>query len=413
MKILWFCTDPVVYDKSSRSYRIGGGWVTTLLSALKSRRPDWIFGICCEGKGHWGEETAQYYRYPVSQNQSFLMKAIKRFDPRIEDKVLIPFALKAIQDFKPDVIQIFGTETTWGLIVKYTSIPVIIHFQGALTPIYNANYPPGISRGSYIFSNPFDFSAILKKIYFAKVFRARAERETEILSNCKNYFGRTAWDKAVISCGNPQAAYFTCWEMLRPAFSIEQTGWHPHKREKKRIVSVISTPIYKGQDLILKTAALLKRRQVDFVWEVWGISEMSFFEKRLRLQTATLNVNLRGVEKSPEKLRDILLDADCYVHPSYIENSPNSLCEAQILGVPSIATNVGGVSSVIEHMKTGILVPANDPWMLADRIMQLNNTPVLAAELGAAGRSAALQRHNPDIIVEKVAEAYQNLAGQT
>jgi len=44
------------------------------------------------------------------------------------------------------------------------------------------------------------------------------------------------------------------------------------------------------------------------------------------------------------------------VHPSYIDNSPNSICEAQILGLPVVATNVGGVESLIENGKTGLLI---------------------------------------------------------
>ena len=49
-----------------------------------------------------------------------------------------------------------------------------------------------------------------------------------------------------------------------------------------------------------------------------------------------------------------------FFHPSYIENSPNSVCEAQILGLPVIACNVGGLSTIISHNHSGILIPSND-----------------------------------------------------
>lgn len=41
--------------------------------------------------------------------------------------------------------------------------------------------------------------------------------------------------------------------------------------------------------------------------------------------------------------------------PSHIENSPNNLCEAMILGMPCIATDAGGTSTLLSNMKDGLL----------------------------------------------------------
>ena len=59
-----------------------------------------------------------------------------------------------------------------------------------------------------------------------------------------------------------------------------------------------------------------------------------------------------------------LLKCNIFICPSSIENSPNSLAEAQILGVPSIASFVGGIPDMIEDKKTGLLYRFEEIEML-------------------------------------------------
>ena len=65
------------------------------------------------------------------------------------------------------------------------------------------------------------------------------------------------------------------------------------------------------------------------------------------------------------KMRQRYLDAHVFVSPSLIENSPNSLGEAMILGVPSISSYVGGVPDMIKDKKEGFLYQHDAPYMLA------------------------------------------------
>ena len=95
-------------------------------------------------------------------------------------------------------------------------------------------------------------------------------------------------------------------------------------------------------------------------------------EKKLKTTFEENNVSFLGFTK-PDDLTKILCESTMYVHTAYIENSPNSVCEAQCLGVPIISTNVGGISSLVEDGKQGILVPANDPWQMANSIIELSN----------------------------------------
>ena len=60
---------------------------------------------------------------------------------------------------------------------------------------------------------------------------------------------------------NLDASYTECWEMLRNEFYQNAGTWKPHRSQTIRLISTISTPIYKGVDLILKA---LSQQMVDF-----------------------------------------------------------------------------------------------------------------------------------------------------
>lgn len=92
-----------------------------------------------------------------------------------------------------------------------------------------------------------------------------------------------------------------------------------------------------------------------------------------------------------------------------IDNSPNSLCEAQILGCACVATNVGGVSSLIMEGVTGYLVPANDPYQMAFVLNELPSNSEKNLLIGTAAREVALKRHDKKDIVDRVFEIYNEV----
>ena len=93
-------------------------------------------------------------------------------------------------------------------------------------------------------------------------------------------------------------------------------------------------------------------------------------ERKEKLRFTDNNVDILGFT-GPDELQRLLLSSDIYVHTAYIDNSPNSVCEAQYLGLPIISTNVGGISSLVIDGKEGKLVPANSCYNMAYEIMAL------------------------------------------
>jgi len=89
---------------------------------------------------------------------------------------------------------------------------------------------------------------------------------------------------------------------------------------------------------------------------------------------------------SQELVADVLAQADVFVHPSYSEGQPSAVAEASAIGLPVVATDVGGTRELVEDGVTGYLVPPRDVGVLADRILDLLTDTSKAANMGRAGR---------------------------
>ena len=386
MRILWFSITPSMFNPRSNGHN-GGGWIASLERIV--RQIDEIeLGVAFD----FADNGFSYKRdgvvyYPISCGS-------------------LEAYLRIIDDFKPDIIQIFGSENAFGVLCGKTDVPVVIHIQGCLPPYHNALFPVGMGPIDFLTQRGLSWRYRFIGLRSEPAFRKNAEREIKTIQNCRYFMGRTEWDKGLIDLFNPSATYFHCEEALRPPFLEGSQIWQWHDG-KPMIVSVISRPWYKGCDLILKTAQLLRRfTDIDYGWHVYGIPEMRFFEHKYGIRADEVGVRVMGTA-TQQQLVEAITNARCYVHTSYIDNSPNSLCEAQILGAPVLSTHVGGISSLVQHGENGLLFPANDPYTLASLLKRVLGDRALAESLGAGARREAMRRHNPESIKNRLVEIYK------
>lgn len=406
MKVLWFSPTPSMYGQNTVHHN-GGGWVASLEQILRDT-PGVQLGVAFEHyeKCFKSIESGVSY-YPISESKQSFNKILRKFGVRNECTATLDQAKKIIGDFDPDIIHVFGSESCFGQLSRLTDVPVLIHMQGSLPAYANARFPPGYNKFDYIRAcrgNPFLLYRLLSN---DRTFLRRAYREVGILRNCHHFMGRTEWDRVITSTYNPTATYDYCAEALRAEFITEASDWEPKPTKEICLVSTLSGPLYKGVDLVLKTAKILHEelgRKVH--WKVFGVSSAVLQEAKVGVKANDLGVRFSGVV-SAEVVREALLSADAYIHPSYIDNSPNSLCEAQALGVPVVATDVGGVSSLIERDVTGYLVPANDPFMMSSRIVNLKDDDKIARLFSQKSKSIARRRHSADQIRQDLIGIYE------
>jgi glycosyltransferase involved in cell wall biosynthesis len=348
--------------------------------------------------------------YPVfnghDKNRSGRFTLLLHGDKKQEAELVETYR-RIVEDFRPDIIQVFGSEHSFGLVASQTKVPVILHVQGLMGPCFKSYLPPGSSWRQYILS-PFRPGLVLYKIYSREKWRRAVERERRILSGIRYYLGRTWWDRQQVSQIRPDAVFFEGGELMRRPF-YETVADPANLPAELTLVSTISEAPYKGFDLILRTGKILREEyRLDFKWTVFGNVEPRYFEIFTGISVAEAGITLGGVA-SAEQLAAEISHASLYVHPSYVENSPNSVCEAQLLGVPVVATSVGGVSSLIDDGRTGFLVRSGSAEEIAERIVAMYRNRELLRSVGRNARAEALKRHDREKIASSLLEVYRQL----
>ena len=394
MRVLWFPGNGAIYVADNK-YN-GGGWTGALAHELLAKHPEIELGMAIPWHSSIKDEKYGVTIYGIPTIKHAIINFQRKLNRQIE-------VMKSIvDDFHPDVIHIFGSEHTGGMVATITDVPVVLHLQGILNFLQGAWLPYNLSWEKYIMMQPIQFRE-------KKGLTRGCKTEIRILQSCRFLMGRTEMDRRVSTILSPDSIYFYCSEMLRPDIYSSTKIWSYHHRNKRVITSVISSPIYKGGDVILKAAKVLKEfLHFNFEWRVYGVKDMKVWERLSHIKACSVNVVICGVVNA-DGLVEAITDSDVFVHPSYIENSPNTVCEAQVLGIPVIANDVGGTSSLIKHQESGILLPPNNPYMTASYIAELCTNEAMAKRIGERGRTIALKRHHPNSIVNDVLNVYKEI----
>ena len=411
MRVLWLTFTPTVNPENQDSELSERGWITSLEDKIKK------FDNIQLGIGFF--QSAQcnnfvsdnIHYYPIQMKyQNTIGKIYQRLFSKLYDSN--PDRIKEIiDDFKPDVIHLFGTESGMVEVLDFSTVPVIVHLQGLVRPYLSAWFPKGMSQSSVYFNSSIPALLFLAGYPFEyKLFKKRAIREDKAIQKAKYFFGRTNWDKQYLDLLKPNYTYFHCEELLRTPFNNHQ--WRYLETRVFKVVSVINPQIYKGLEMVLETASILKSASINFEWHVVGVSHadelVTVTENASNLKFADFNVSFKGI-KSCEALIAELLSAALFVHPSHIENSPNSVCEAMLLGMPVIAGNVGGNDSIINHEENGILFKSYDAYDLAYTIKRATENPEAFVLLGKNARVKALRRHDSETVASTVVNSYRQV----
>lgn len=416
MRILWIAATAGNYQSphSCDGGYNGGGWISSMQNEL-AKRDDIKLGIafCRNGEPAKVEQNGVVY-YPIphhTKSKKDKIIDLWKINDVTRDEILWPYYEEKfrhiIEDFKPDVVHVFGSELYQDLAARVTGdIPTVLHIQGLFSLSLYIYLPPSVSKWQYYMSGK-GLKGKYHNYQYLAYWHRSVHREKAILKAVPHVIGRTDWDRQALAVLNPKAKYHYGGEILRDVFYEKKDRQMPKKRPV--ISTTISFPTYKGYDVILKVSNILKNEiGMDFEWNVYGNVQPDFMEKHTGLKHDNLNVNLKGVA-SAEQLRDALVNSTLYFHSSYIENSPNSVGEAQMVGVPVVVSRVGGTDSMVEHGKTGFLYPVTDPYMAAYYIKRLIDNKEENMAVGKKAREIALVRHDKKQIVKELLDVYEQI----
>ncbi|MBV5330058.1 MAG: glycosyltransferase family 4 protein, partial [Chlorobium sp.] len=112
---------------------------------------------------------------------------------------------------------------------------------------------------------------------------------------------------------------------------------------------------------------------------------------------------------SPSEIKNILEISACLVLLSFQETAPLIIGEAMAVGVPVVASNIGGIPYMIENSITGYVVPPNDIVQTADRLLDIYENKELARSMGEKAQQSAQARYHIDTITDKTLAVYEEI----
>ena len=415
LKILWLCNTliPELAEKLS----------------IKNTKPEsWITGIYNKIKK---EDINLVYLFPVEEgnleisiDKSVFVSYVQKNSVKFEKEQITAFE-KIINDKKPDVIHIFGTEFphTFAMIKaaenKGMLDKTIINIQG-LVSVYAKHFYASLDNKTV---RAYTFRDFVKRnnIHNQRLaFVKRGIYEEKALRLSRHVIGRTDWDKACVTRVNHDINYHFCNETLRKPFY--ENSWDIEKCEKHSIfVSQSNYPI-KGFHYMLEAMADIVKIYPDAHLYTTGNSPLNlnfnqkirqgyyskYLGKLIKKYNLENNVTFLGY-LDEDKMCERFLKSNVFVCCSSIENSPNSVGEAMILGVPVVTSDMCGVKNMLPHEKEGFVYQADAPYMLSYYIKKIFENRDIALKFSENAKQHAKETHNEDKNFKGLIKIYKEI----
>lgn len=416
MKVLWIVNllPRDICEKLNIKSENLGGWVESMAGELKNYDSIQLAIACkCDPKLSFREKANGIRYYSVPYASSIKLNELESICQSIVD------------DFRPDIIQIEGTEFLHAKamlnVAKASSIPALVSLQGILNGQYQ--YQCGqLQIDDMMLSRSFTsiYTAWILHLRKTRWYKKRMGPEADIIKNADHVMGRTTWDRAHAYKLNPNAKYYSCNRTLRPPFYEKQ--WDIHNIERHSIYIGNGYYALKGLHFVVMALPELIREYPDMKVYVAGVKpffegdKRPFYKKGYGLYLEKLIKDL-GVQDhiiftdslKAEEVAERLSKVHAYVLCSAVENSPNTLGEAMLIGTPCVAAYVGGVSDMASDGEDALFYRNDDPALLAWNLKRVFDDDSLALKLSQNGRKRALVTHDPKANAEQLIANYKDI----
>ncbi len=336
---------------------------------------------------------------------------------------------RVLEQQNPDLIHVFGTEMQHSLDMMRVVDPqrAMVQIQGLVSvcaPLFLEGLPYEFQKST----TAKERARKLQKygsVFFQQLNMMDAgKNEKETLFRAQHILGHTTWDYAHTQQMAPHAQYYCFSEILREEFYSGQWAYE-NTRPYSIFISQAATPI-KGAHMLFNVLPDIVRDFPDTHVYVGGFypSSRDFgnqsqqfdyysYLRKLLTQTNMIDyVTFLGVLSASE-MKYQYLASNVFVSCSIMENESNSLSEAKMLGVPSVASYVGGVTDRIHHGIDGFYYPFNEPQILRYYICQIFESPELACKLSVQARKNALLLNDYQKATTDILNIYRKIYSQS
>ncbi len=452
-RILWICNImlPAIGRELNMPYSNREGWLSGIFERVCREEAPFTLGVCFPaGEGQLQELRLKEKEGVQLKSASESISGKRKADmagafsvngvscyafaenlntPEVYDEGMEAAFREIFLDFQPDMIHIFGTEFPHALAaVRAFGKPerTLIGIQGLcgeIAKVYMAGLPEAVQR-KVTFRDFIRKDSIRQQ---QEKFIRRGENEAETIRNCGNITGRTRFDREGTAKLNPDAAYYSMNETLREEFYTGQ--WRMEECEPHSIFLGQGDYPLKGMHFVLEAMALLVPKYPDCRLYVAGSSVISHGTLKEKLKLPAYGKYLLsqikgyGLEKhvtmlgklDAEGMKEQYLKSSVFVCASVLENSPNTVGEAQLLGVPVAASMAGGIPDMVTDGEDGLLFPAGDAGGLAkaiERIWSMDTDDsglCLAERISGNARLRARSTHNGEANYRRLLSIYNEI----
>lgn len=407
MKILWL-SNVVLNEIESYST---GTWLYAMSRGLIDSRSVKLGNI---SQGDVKRYTQQDFG---SIKQWIIPNTLKQRKDGLPSQQIINDIVSAVNEFKPDLIHIWGTEGNWGLLTarKIIKIPALLGIQGiksAISKYYSGNLTTmemlkcigikEIVRKSTIFHGQYKF-------------KQWGKFEKEIISNHKFIATQSKWSDIYIKSINKNCVTYQIDRILREIFYTAV----PWKYNSKPIIffSAAYPSPFKGLHVAVRALAILKNNFPNIQLRIagWhprtGIRSDGYVSwivreiKRLDLESNVVWLNSLSAIQIIKELQK----CSAIVIPSFVESYCLVLAEAMILGVPSVVSYTGGMVNLGHHEKSVLFFPPGDSEICAWQLDRILTDCDIAQKLSTQARETALVRNNSKQVTQRQIDIYRQV----
>lgn len=411
-RILWTTnvTFPYPAKRLGRESGVYGGWMIALFDRV-SRDDGYEFAVAAT---YNGKELKKY------RNGNTIYYMVPCRSDVLYDRSQEKYWRRVVDEFKPDLVHAHGTEYAHNLALQNAcpNVKVLVSIQGIMAEC--AKYClAGIPVSQYIknsfLTTPIVGSAIIGKLLYEK----RSTYEKKILEKCTAITGRTLWDKKhSLEIAGRHKPYFVCNEILRDGFY--SANWDEQKMESHSIyISQASYPI-KGFHTVIPVISMLSKKYPDLKVYIAGKNNIingspfkqTEYSKILRKLIKKYDVEKFLVFTGPLREDEVLrkmLSSNLYLQCSAIENSPNSLGEAMLIGMPCVASDVGGTKDLLVDKKEGLLYHFGNTKELFECIDAVFSNNDLALSFGKNAKKHAILTHDREKNARTMLDIYKKI----
>ena len=428
-KVLWICNImlPAIARELGVLYSNREGWLSGIFEKVREGQAPFCLGVCFPAQEELGMEKPVMVEGVTCYGFQEDLNHPELYQEALEEQFRRIFA-----DFEPDIVHIFGTEfphTLAAVRAFHRPERTLIGIQGLCYRIaedYMAGLPEKV-QSSVTFRDFLRQDSLRQQ---QEKFVKRGENEKEAIKGCLNITGRTRFDREGTAKINPKARYYAMNESMREEFYSDR--WTLSGCERHSLFLGQGDYPLKGMHLVLEAMGELKAEYPDIRLYVAGnnIIRKQSIKDLLKLP-AYGKYLLKLIKKyhleeqvvmlgriSAEQMKKRMLQSHVFVCASALENSPNTVGEAMLLGVPVTAARTGGIPDLLEDGKEGLLFTPLNSKELAEAVRKLfaeekeKDGLCLSERLGKEGARRAGVTHDRQLNYLRLLEIYEAIDEQ-